>query len=251
MSAKGEAGSVLILGATSGIGKAVARRWAMEKAELILAARDTAEAERTAADLRVRYGAKARVVEFDALKFESFEQFSNGFFSDGGRLAGVVFCYGYMTDQLEAQKSPEAAKQIVETNYTSPMLLLEQFAAQFEKTSVGFICAVSSVAGDRGRQSNYIYGSSKAALNTYLEGLRVRLFKSGVHVVTVKPGFVDTAMTWGLPGLFLVAKPEKVADDMRRAVRHRRGAIYTPWFWRYIMLIIRMIPKFIFKRMKL
>jgi len=251
MSAKGDAGSVLILGATSGIGKAVARRWAIEKADLILAARDTAEAERTAADLRVRYGAKARVVEFDALKFDSFEQFANGFFSDGSHLAGVVLCYGYMTDQLEAQRCPDAARKTVETNYTSPMLLLEQFAAQFEKARSGFICAISSVAGDRGRQSNYIYGSSKAALNTYLEGLRVRLFKSGVHVVAVKPGFVDTAMTWGLPGLFLVAKPEKVADDMWKAVRHRRGAIYTPWFWRYIMLIIRMIPNFIFKRMKL
>ena len=251
MSAKGDAGSVLILGATSGIGKAVARRWAMEKADLILAARDTAEAERTAADLRVRYGAKARVVEFDALKFESIEQFANGFSADGSKLAGVVLCYGYMTDQLEAQKNSEAARQTVETNYTSPMLLLEQFAAQFEKARSGFICAVSSVAGDRGRQSNYIYGSSKAALNAFLEGLRVRLFKSDVDVVTVKPGFVDTAMTWGLPGMFLVAMPEKVADDMWRAVRHRRGAIYTPWFWRYIMLIIRMIPNFIFKRMKL
>lgn len=251
MSAKGDVGSVLILGATSGIGKAVARRWAMDKADLVLAARDTAEAERTAADLRVRYGAKARVVEFDALKFESFEQFTNGFFSDGSRLAGVVLCYGYMIDQLDAQKNPKAARQIVETNYTSPMLLLEQFAAQFEKAKSGFICAVSSVAGDRGRQSNYIYGSSKAALDTYLEGLRVRLFKSGVGVITVKPGFVDTAMTWGLPGLFLVAKAEKVADNIWRAVRHRRAAIYTPWFWRYIMLIIRSIPEFVFKRMKL
>lgn len=251
MSAKGEAGSVLILGATSGIGKAVARRWAMDKADLILAARDTAEAERTAADLRVRFGAKARVVEFDALKFESYQQFANGFFTDGSQLAGVVLCYGYMTDQTEAQQNPEAARQTIDTNYTSPVLLLEQFAAQFEKAKSGFICAVSSVAGDRGRQSNYIYGSSKAGLNSFLEGLRVRLFKSGVHVVTVKPGFVDTAMTWGLPGLFLVAKPEKVADDMWKAVRRGRSMIYTPWFWRYIMLIIRMIPDFIFKRMKL
>jgi short-subunit dehydrogenase len=251
MSAKGDAGSVLILGATSGIGKAVARRWAMDKADLILAARDTAEAERTAADLRVRYGAKARVVEFDALKFKSFEQFANGYFTDGCQLAGVVLCYGFMADQIEAQKNPEAARKTIDTNFTSPMLLMEQFAAQFEKIRSGFICAVSSVAGDRGRQSNYIYGSSKAALDTYLEGLRVRLFKSDVHVVTVKPGFVDTAMTWGLPGLFLVAKPEKVADDMWKAVRHRRNKIYTPWFWRYIMLIIRSIPQVIFKRMKL
>ncbi|MFM2354366.1 MAG: hypothetical protein RLZZ528_102, partial [Pseudomonadota bacterium] len=110
---------------------------------------------------------------------------------------------------------------------------------------------VASVAGDRGRIGNYVYGSAKAGFATYLSGLRNRLTRAGGHVVTVKPGFVDTAMTWGLPGMFLVATPDKVADDILTAVRKKRNVIYTPFFWRYIMLIIIHVPEFIFKKMKI
>jgi short-subunit dehydrogenase len=140
---------------------------------------------------------------------------------------------------------------MIDVNYSSAVSVLEQAAVHFEEKKRGFVCAITSVAGDRGRQSNYLYGSTKAALNTYLQGLRHRLSKSGVDVLTVKPGFVDTRMTWGLPGLFLVASPDKVAKDVCWAIRKRRNVTYTPWFWRGIMSIICAVPDFIFRRTKL
>ena len=115
----------------------------------------------------------------------------------------------------------------------------------------GTVVGVASVAGDRGRIGNYVYGAAKAGFATYLSGLRNRLTRAGGHVVTVKPGFVDTSMTWGLPGMFLVASPEKVAEDILKAARKKRNVIYTPFFWRFIMLIIIHIPEFIFKKMKI
>jgi short-subunit dehydrogenase len=153
--------------------------------------------------------------------------------------------------QSEAQNDLKTARQAIDVNFTSVVSLLTFVANDFEARRHGFICVFSSVAGDRGRQSNYVYGSAKAALSAFLGGLRNRLFKSGVHVTTVKPGFVDTAMTWGLPGMFLVASPEAVAEDTFRAVSHGRSQIYTPFFWRYIMLIIKSVPEFVFKRMKM
>jgi short-subunit dehydrogenase len=129
--------------------------------------------------------------------------------------------------------------------------LLEQFAARFEERGEGFIAAISSVAGDRGRQSNYIYGASKAGLSAYLEGLRNRLYHRGVHVTTIKPGFVDTKMTFGLPGLFLVASPQQAAKAMYAAIVKKKNTAYVPWFWRYIMLIIRHVPDWQFKKMRM
>jgi short-subunit dehydrogenase len=156
-----------------------------------------------------------------------------------------------MVDQSVAQTNFAEARRMIDTNYTSAVSILNLVANYFEQRREGFVCALSSVAGDRGRQSNYIYGSTKAALDAYLEGLRVRLAKARVPVLTVKPGFVDTRMTWGLKGMFLVASPKRVAHDVCRAIRKRKNVIYTPWFWGGIMLIIRNIPRFLFKRMKM
>ena len=124
-------------------------------------------------------------------------------------------------------------------------------AQRFEDKGSGFIIGIGSVAGDRGRQSNYVYGSAKGAFHLFLQGLRNRLSSRGVHVLTVKPGFVDSPMTFGKEGLFLVASPEKVARAILRALKRRRNVIYVPWFWHWIMLIICCIPEFIFKRLKL
>jgi short-subunit dehydrogenase len=142
---------------------------------------------------------------------------------------------------------------MIDVNYTSAVSLLGLAAAHFASKKTGCICAVSSVAGDRGRQSNFLYGSTKAALTAHLQGLRNRLFRAGVAVVTIKPGFVDTAMTWGLvnPASPLVASPKRVARDMARAIERRANVVYSPWFWRWIMAIIRAIPEPLFKRMKL
>lgn len=244
--------TILILGATSGIARAVAEQLAVEKNDLILTGRNLEELDKTAADLHVRYGIKTQVQKFDALDFDSHPAFFNACVqAAGGDLHGVVLCHGYMVSQAEAQKNFAEARRMIDVNYTSAVSLLNLAASYLEERKTGFLCAISSVAGDRGRQSNFIYGSTKAALNTYLEGLFNRLFKSGVAVINIKPGFVDTRMTRGLPGLFLVAKPDRVGRDICRAIRWRKRVAYTPWFWWFIMTIVCNIPSFLFKRTKI
>jgi short-subunit dehydrogenase len=245
-------GSVLILGATSAIARAVAAQFAREKCNVLLAGRNVTELQKTARDLEIRFAVQAAVVPFDAVDFASHPSFfATCLEQAGGELGGVVLCHGYMADQQLAQKDFAEAQRMIDTNYTSAVSILNLCANHFEEKRQGFVCAISSVAGDRGRQSNYLYGSTKAALDAYLEGMRVRLAKAGVPVLTVKPGFVDTRMTWGLKGMFLVASPERVARDIHRAIRRKKNVIYTPWFWAGIMAIIRNIPRFIFKKMKM
>jgi short-subunit dehydrogenase len=171
--------------------------------------------------------------------------------SFGGALDGVVLCYAILTSQEQASADPTLARQVIEVNFTSPVILLNAAAAYMAPRQRGYLCVLSSVAGDRGRPSNYLYGASKAALTAYLDGLRARLHSAGVDVITVKPGPVDTAMTWGRERLVLAASPERVAAAACRAIRRHRGTIYTPWFWRPIMALVRAIPEPIFKRMKL
>lgn len=248
----GTGGWVLIIGASSAIGRALARKWASAGSDIILAGRDLDDINRTAADLRIRSGRRVEVASFDAMAFDTHEAFWRDCQTRaGGALAGVIILHGQLPDQSAAQSDLATARQAIDVNFVSAVSVLTLAANDFERAQRGFICVFSSVAGDRGRQSNYVYGSAKAALSTYLGGLRNRLARSHVHVLTVKPGFVDTAMTWGLPGLFLVAQPSCVADDVYSAVERGRSTIYTPWFWRYIMLIIKSVPEFIFKRMKM
>ena len=158
-----------------------------------------------------------------------------------------------MIDQAESERNFTQCRQMIDVNFTGAVSLLGLAAEHLAARGGGFICALSSVAGDRGRQSNFIYGSTKAALTTYLQGLRNRLFSKGVAVITIKPGFVDTAMTWGLlnPRSPLTANPDRVAAIIDRAILDRRNVVYVPWFWRIIMAIIKAIPEPIFKRMKL
>ena len=243
---------VLIVGASSAIGRALARRLSASHFSLVLAARDLEDLNHTASDLRIRYGIVVHTLPFEATDLPNHESFwSKCLELSGGNLDGVILLQGSLPAQSDAQRDIQLLEQTITTNYTSPATLLTLAANYFEPKESGFLCAVSSVAGDRGRQSNYAYGSAKAALTAFMQGLRHRLSKSKVTVLTVKPGFVDTAMTWGLPGMFLVASPERVAADIVRAIRRRLGEIYTPWFWRYIMLIIRHIPSFVFNRTKL
>ena len=141
--------------------------------------------------------------------------------------------------------------QTLTTNFTAAAICLAHLANDFETRGEGGIIGIGSVAGDRGRQSNYPYGAAKAGLSVFLQGLRNRLAPAGIHVLTVKPGFVDTPMTQGLDGLFLVAPPAKVADDIVRAYTKKKDVLYTPFFWRWIMLITKSIPERIFKKLKL
>ena len=165
---------------------------------------------------------------------------------------GVISVVGYLGDQEKAQIDYKEAQKIMDTNYTGVVSILNIFANAFEKNKNGFIVAISSVAGDRGRKSNFIYGSAKSALTTYLSGLRNRLFNSNVHVLTVKPGFVATKMTEGLDlPKKLTAKPEEVAQDIFKAQQKGKNVLYTKWFWRWIMLIIKNVPEFQFKKMSI
>lgn len=240
---------VVILGSTSAIARAIAIEYARRGHALVLAARDADENEAIAADLRVRYNVPARALSWDAADYATHGPFVAKCAELLGTIDGVVLCSGYMDDQHVAQRKWDAARRTIDATLTGSISVLENFAAILEQQRSGWIAALSSVAGDRGRQSNYIYGSAKAGLSTYLQGLRNRLHHSGVHVCTVKPGFVDTKMTFGqVP---FAASPESAAKAIVRAVERRKNVVYVPWFWRYIMFIIRSIPEWQFKRMKM
>ena len=243
--------SVLILGATSAIASALAKEFAAHKFNLTLGGRDQEELGALACDLSLRYGVQTGILPFDALDTQTHAPSLQSFLSEAGdALEGAVVCIGYLGDQAKGQSDWKEARRILKTNLTGCVSALNILANHFESRRAGFICALSSVAGDRGRQSNYLYGAAKAGLSAYLQGLRNRLFHAHVKVITVKPGFVDTNMTYGRPGLFLVASPESVAKGIFRAIAQGKDVVYLPWFWRAIMLIVWSIPEAIFKRLR-
>jgi short-subunit dehydrogenase len=241
--------NVLILGATSDIAQALAHHYGKEGYGLTLAARHASRLAETVTDLQIRYGMPVQAVEFDALAFESHADF---YASLRPQPDVVMVVFGYLGEQKKAQNDFSEARTIIDTNYTGVVSLLNIVANDFEQRRAGTIIGISSVAGDRGRGSNYIYGSAKAGFTAYLSGLRNRLAKAGVHVLTVKPGFVRTKMTAGqpLPGP-VTAQPEQVAADVFKADRGKVNQVYSLWMWKYLMLIIRHIPEPIFKRMSL
>jgi decaprenylphospho-beta-D-erythro-pentofuranosid-2-ulose 2-reductase len=244
--------TVLVLGAASAIARAVAGEFARRGFDLLLAGRDREELDKVAADLSLRYGVRAQGRVFDALDFDSHPAFVEACRETSrDSLSGVVLCFGYLGEQSAAQKDPAEARRVLDTNLVGAVSILSLLANHLEGKRAGFLCALSSVAGDRGRQSNYVYGAAKAGLTVFLQGLRNRLFASGVTVTTIKPGFVDTPMTWGRPGLFLVASPQAAARSIVKAVLKGEDLAYVPRFWRPVMLLIRLIPEKIFKRMRL
>jgi len=240
----------LILGATSSMARAFARRAAASGAGVLLAGRDRDDLAVLADDCRLRGARMAEAIAFDAREPKGFAGLIDRMAAEDGLLSAAVFV-GSMPPQADIDADPALIQGVVTDSFTGPAQVLQMLAPLMEARRGGTVVGVGSVAGDRGRIGNYVYGASKAGFATYLSGLRNRLTRAGGHVVTVKPGFVDTSMTWGLPGMFLVASPEKVAEDIWRAVGKKRNVIYTPFFWRYIMLIIRHIPEFIFKKMKI
>jgi short-subunit dehydrogenase len=240
---------VLILGATSDIAKALAHKYAGEGHNLILATRHPERLAEMVTDLEIRHRVKVETVVFDALAYESHARFYEGL----AQKPDVVICvFGYLGDQKKAQTDFAEAEKIINSNYTGAVSILNIIANDFERRRSGTIIGISSVAGDRGRGSNYLYGSAKAALTAYLSGLRNRLAKANVHVITVKPGFVRTKMTAAmpLPGP-VTARPEQVANDIFRAYRTGQNQIYSLWLWQYLMMVIRLIPEPIFKRLSL
>lgn len=240
----------LILGATSSMARALARKLAARGANLLLAGRDMTDLQASAADCRLRGARLAEALHFDARNPDTFQPILDRMAELEGIPNAAVFV-GSMPPQEEIDADPAMLDGVVADSHTGPARLLHGLAPMLEERGAGTIVGVGSVAGDRGRVGNYVYGSSKAGFATYMSGLRNRLTRSGAHAITVKPGFVDTAMTWGLDGMFLVAPPEAVADAILKAVEKKKNVIYTPFFWRYIMMIIRSVPEPIFKKLSI
>jgi short-subunit dehydrogenase len=241
--------NVLILGAASDMAVAIAKKFASKGYSITLAARNVDKIKIIEADLKVRYNGTVNSVFFDALEFTDHQSFYDSL----SEKPDIVVCvFGLLGDQFEAQKNWKLCEQILFSNYVGAVSVLNVVANDFETKKKGTIVGISSVAGDRGRQSNYFYGSAKAGFTAYLSGLRNRLFHHGVHVLTVKPGFVKTRMIENMktPGP-ITALPEKVADSVFNAVKRKSNSIYVLSIWALIMLVIKMIPEGIFKKLKL
>lgn len=240
----------LILGATSSMARALIRKLAEDGHGLILAGRDLKDIEATAADAQLRGARMVQAMAFDARDTQSFAPLIDRLTAEDGILNAAVFV-GSMPPQAEIDADPSLMDGVIQDSFTGPSRLLQMLAPHMEARKGGTVIGVGSVAGDRGRLGNYVYGAAKAGFHTYLSGLRNRLTRVGGHVVTVKPGFIDTAMTWDVEGMFLVAAPDKVAADILKAKARKTNTLYTPGFWRIIMTIIRLVPEPIFKKLSL
>jgi short-subunit dehydrogenase len=242
---------VLIVGATSAIAEAVARIFAGQGASLFLVARRADALSSIAADLKVRGAHAVGVATLDAADVGAHEAMLERAEQFLQEMDTVLIAYGTLGDQAACESSVQLALSELQTNGISVVALLTRIASRLEARRGGVIAVISSVAGDRGRQSNYVYGSAKALVSAFTSGLRQRLAKSGVAVVTIKPGFVDTPMTAAFPKGALWASPQKVGAGIVRAIERRSPVVYLPSFWWPIMLIIRSIPERVFVRLKL
>lgn len=241
--------NVLILGATSDMALAIARKFGSHGFSITLAARNLEKLKAIQADIRIRQGVQVEIAFFDALEIQDHP----AFYHNLAIKPDIVICvFGLLGDQQKAERDWESCEEILLSNYVGAVSILNVVANDMEQRRHGVIVGISSVAGERGRQSNYFYGSAKAGFSAYLSGLRNRLFKSGVHVVTVKPGFVKTRMIENLktPGP-LTAQPKEVANDIYEAVTKKKNVIYTKGIWRTVMYVIKTIPEPLFKKLKL
>jgi short-subunit dehydrogenase len=242
---------ILIVGATSAIAEATARIYAAKGARLFLVARNAQRLDAVAADLRTRGAAAVETEAMDANAFDRHRALVERADQALGGIDLALIAHGTLPDQKACERSFELIRTELETNCLSTLSLLTHLANLLEPRGTGTLAVISSVAGDRGRQSNYVYGTAKGAVSLFLQGLRNRLSRSGVRVLTIKPGFVDTPMTADFPKGALWAKPEQIASGIERAVEKGRDIVYLPGFWRLIMLVIRAIPEGIFKRLSL
>lgn len=242
---------ILIIGATSAIAEATARNFAQDGDRLYLVARNPERLAAVANDLKTRGATQVETVAMDANDTVRHAALIAQAEAALEGLDTILIAHGTLSDQKACEASFEETLEELQTNCLSVISLLTLVANRFEEQKHGTIAVISSVAGDRGRQSNYVYGTAKAAVSTFLQGLRNRLYRSGVTVITIKPGFVDTPMTAGFRKGLLWASSEKVGDGIHRGIQRKRDVVYLPWFWRWIMVIIRVIPESIFKRTKL
>jgi decaprenylphospho-beta-D-erythro-pentofuranosid-2-ulose 2-reductase len=241
---------ILIVGATSAIATEVARAYAARGASLMLTGRNPRRLAAVADDLKVRGAARVETAVLDVLATESHAAIVERAFVPG-RVDAAIIAHGTLPDQAGCQASAAETVRALEVNFTATVALLTLLANRFEAQRHGTIAVITSVAGDRGRQSNYVYGAAKGGLAVFLQGLRNRLHPAGVSVVTLKPGFVDTPMTADVPKNLLFSTARHAGRSIHRAIEGRRDVAYIPWFWRPIMALITSLPESIFKRLRL
>jgi decaprenylphospho-beta-D-erythro-pentofuranosid-2-ulose 2-reductase len=242
---------ILIIGATSAIAEATARIWAQRGDELFLVARNQERLNVLTQDLKVRGSPGVHSYCMDANNFAEHLPMLDKAFGMFGKTDIVLIAHGTLSNQKECEHSVELTMQEIKTNALSIIALMTHLATRFESHGSGTIAVISSVAGDRGRASNYVYGSSKAMVTAFASGLRQRLYKSGISVVTIKPGFVDTPMTAEFKKSLLWVKSEAVAEKIVRAINQRKDEVYIPTFWWAAMAMIKIIPNRVFRKMKL
>lgn len=242
---------VLIIGATSAIAEATARLFAQRGDHLYLLARNQERLNSIVQDLTVRGAAAVQGAQLDAAQFDSHAALLDKAISALGGIDVVLIAHGVLPNQAACAADFTQTLAAFNTNAISKISLLTHLANVMERQQSGTLAVITSVAGDRGRQSNYVYGAAQSAMNTFLQGLRNRLNPAHVQVITIKPGFVDTPMTADFKKGALWAKPDAIATGIVRAINKGQNEVYLPWFWRFIMLIIVNIPEFIFKKLKL
>lgn len=241
----------LVLGGSSSVGRAFARAAAEGGADILLAGRDIEDLRLSTADIRVRSGVAAKAMEFDATAYDTHDALIAACMKAARGTLNIFVAFGLMPEQNGIDADFDVARRTVETNYLGVVSVLSRLAPVLERQRGGKVVVLGSVAGDRGRLKNYVYGSAKAGLHTYLQGLRARLSRAGVRVVTVKPGFLDTAMTWGRGGVVLAAPPDRFARVCLRLASRGPEVAYVPWFWRGVMAVVRALPEPLFKRLKI
>lgn len=243
---------VAVIGATSAVAQQIALIHAKAEDSLVLVGRNEKALRDTAADLTLRGADECKPITSDLIDFAGHKSLVSKLFAAFDGLDRVYLVHGTLPDQLECESDYEKAKDAFEANCLSQISLLTEISDKMKEQKSGTIAVITSVAGDRGRKSNYVYGAAKGMLSIYLQGLRNALFEHGVHVLDVRPGFIDTPMTAHIENKGpLWATPQKVASDIAKAATKKKNTLYTPWFWSIIMRIIRSIPEFQFKKMNL
>lgn len=239
---------ILVIGAGSDIAREAAINFAKDGYDLLLSARNTGQIENFSKDLGIRYGVNVDLIHFDLINSDLVK-----FWNDIDVKPDVILvAAGLLGNQVEDLGNPDRTEEILSVNFTQVVRLMENILPWYEEQGKGSLIFIGSVAGDRGRASNYIYGSAKAGLETWVSGVRNRLYKKNVHVMLVKPGFVATKMTrhLSLPGI-LTTTPDKAGKIIHQKWKKKADIVYLPWFWWWIMLIIRSIPEGLFKRLSL
>jgi decaprenylphospho-beta-D-erythro-pentofuranosid-2-ulose 2-reductase len=246
---------IVLFGATSAIAveilRAIVREQDFSDLSFVLVGRNNEKLEQVAADIRGRGVREVKTHSADLSEIDNHKALLGSIKELLPDFDTVIVAYGELGDQSKGEADFSYANKIIEINFTSVVSLLTPIANDFETKRRGRIIVIGSVAGDRGRASNYVYGAAKGALDLYLQGLRNRLSSSGVVVQTVKPGFVDTPMTAHLKKGLLFVGPKKIAEGVVRSIKKDRDIVYLPFFWRYIMMVIVLIPERIFKKLSL